>query len=93
LCFWHTELFLSLTKFIFTYTQNDMIMQRTFRLLVFSAAMMILAPSCNHNKIACPAYADSVPESTKKSKKPEAPKALPKGGKTGVSHSMGPGGK
>jgi hypothetical protein len=50
---------------------------------------MVVAPSCNHNKIACPTYADSFPEA-KKSKKPEAPSAQPKASKSSVSHSMGP---
>lgn len=62
-------------------------------LFLFSIAIVTLAPSCNHNKIACPTYAESFPESSKKkSTKPEAPPALPKASKTNVSHSMKPGG-
>ena len=62
-------------------------------LFLFSLVIVTLAPSCNSNKIACPTYAESFPESTKKkSKKPEAPKALPTKTKIVVSHSMKPGG-
>jgi hypothetical protein len=68
-------------------------MQKALWLFMFSAIVLMLAPSCNSNKIACPTYAESFPESTKKkSKKPEAPKALPKKTKLVVSHSMKPGG-
>ena len=65
-------------------------MQKTFWLLMFSALVLVITPSCNHNKIACPTYKDSLPE-PKKSKKPDAPAALPKKSKSTVSHSMGPG--
>ena len=66
-------------------------MKKTLGLLMFAAMIMITGASCNSNKIACPTYAESFPESTKKSKKPEAPKALPKKSKAVVSHSMKPG--
>ncbi len=66
---------------------------RTFRALMFMVVVLVITPSCNHNKIACPTYADSFPDAkkAKKSDKPEAPKALPKATKSNVSHSMGPG--
>jgi len=65
-------------------------MQKTIWMFMFSGTILILTPSCNHNKIACPTYADSFPDA-KKSKKPDAPQALPKASKSNVSHSMGPG--
>lgn len=66
-------------------------MQKTVWVFMFLLALLIIAPSCNSNKIACPTYADSFPEKQKKkSDKPEAPKALPKASKSNVSHSMGP---
>lgn len=51
--------------------------------LFFVLALLLAAPSCNSNKIACPTYADSFPE--KKAKKgkqqPNIPKATkPKSG-------------
>ena len=39
-----------------------MSMQKTLWLFMFSVIIMVIAPSCNSNKIACPAYADSAPE-------------------------------
>ncbi len=42
-------------------------MLRIFLLLLFSASVIFIAPSCNSNKIACPTYADSFPD--KKTKK------------------------
>jgi hypothetical protein len=66
-------------------------MQKPLWLFMFLVTIMLIAPSCNHNKIACPAYADSAPEKKSDGKKPEAPKALPKKSKSTVSHSMGPG--
>ena len=68
-------------------------MQKTIGLFMMLSALLIVVPSCNHNKIACPTYADSFPDAkkAKKSDKPEAPKALPKATKSNVSHSMGPG--
>ena len=65
-------------------------MRKALWLFMVSAIILMVTPSCNSNKIACPTYAESFPESTKKSKKPEAPKALPKKSKPVVSHSMGP---
>jgi len=67
-----------------------MIMQRTVWAFMFSAAILMVAPSCNHNKIACPTYADSFPDA-KKAKKPDGPQPLPKASKSKISHSMGPG--
>lgn len=66
-------------------------MQKITVLCIFLMAILIVAPSCNHNKIACPTYADSFPEAkAKKSDKPDAPPSLPKATKSNVSHSMGP---
>lgn len=44
--------------------------------------LMVAAPSCNSNKIACPTYADSFPEKkAKKQTKPQIPKVTkPKSG-------------
>jgi hypothetical protein len=42
-------------------------------LMIFLAIVIIAAPGCNHNKIACPTYADSFPE--KKAHKQTKPKA------------------
>jgi hypothetical protein len=64
-------------------------MQKTIWVFMFLAGSLVLAPGCNHNKIACPTYADSFPDA-KKPAKPDAPKALPKASKSNVSHSMGP---
>jgi hypothetical protein len=61
-------------------------MKKALWLFLCFVAITIMASSCNHNKIACPTYADSFPETNKKkSKKPEAPQALPKGGKPKLS--------
>jgi len=59
-------------------------MQRILWVFMISVTFVILTSSCNHNKIACPTYADSFPEA-KKSKKPDAPQALPKGSKPRLS--------
>jgi hypothetical protein len=64
-------------------------MFRKYLLFMFAALMLALTPSCNHNKIACPTYADSFPE--QKAKKKEGPPALPKASKPRLS--IMPGGK
>ena len=69
----------------------ERMMRRTLCPLIFSVALIITAASCNHNKIACPTYKDSFPESNKPAKKPEAPKKADlKKSKSTISHSMGP---
>jgi hypothetical protein len=78
---------LSITTIIFTYPEKTTMMRKALQLLILSSAILIIAPSCNHNKIACPTYADSFPEA-KKSKKPDDPQAMPKASKSNVSHSM-----
>ena len=83
--FWlEKAVFLSVTKLIFTYTETKIMTHKTLGLFLFCMAVLMIAPSCNHNKIACPTYADSIPQ-TKKSKKPEAPAALPKASKPRLS--------
>lgn len=66
-------------------------MERVFKqlaIILLLASMLLTSQSCNHNKIACPTYADSMPQkkSKKKSNKPDIPKptkpksgVLPKG--------------
>jgi hypothetical protein len=56
-------------------------------LLIFAIAF---ASSCNHNKIACPTYADSFPEAKKKTTKPgEQKPELPKATKSTLSIPVG----
>jgi hypothetical protein len=69
----------------------EIMIQKAFRVIMFAAVVLIAASSCNHNKIACPTYADSFPDA-KKSKKPDGPPPLPPASKTKISHSMNPGG-
>ena len=52
-------------------------MLKKFLLLMFAVSTIALAPSCNHNKIACPAYGDSFPDAKKKKGSTDAP-SLPK---------------
>jgi len=47
-------------------------MLQRFLLMLLIGFIMIVAPACNHNKIACPTYADSFPE--KKAHKQKKPK-------------------
>jgi hypothetical protein len=53
---------------------------RKFGFAILILLLVYVAPSCNHNKIACPTYADSFPDAKKKRHK----------GKTGASGSTGP---
>ncbi|HWB62300.1 MAG TPA: hypothetical protein VG603_02230 [Chitinophagales bacterium] len=45
--------------------------------LLFMVLMAAGVISCNHNKIACPTYADSFPEAKTKKKSPDQPQ-IPK---------------
>ncbi|HLP52070.1 MAG TPA: hypothetical protein VK154_14375 [Chitinophagales bacterium] len=54
-------------------------MFRKVSLLLLSALVLSLAPSCNSNKIACPTYADSQPQ--KKGKKGKQEPQIPKASK------------
>ncbi|MBL7777523.1 MAG: hypothetical protein JNK66_04395 [Chitinophagales bacterium] len=53
-------------------------------ILLFSllTGLIMITPSCNRNKIACPTYADSFPDQKKRKKnKPDIPKpSKPKSG-------------
>lgn len=48
-------------------------------MLTLLGALIVAAPSCNSGKVACPTYADSMPEKKRKGKpgsqKPDIPKA------------------
>lgn len=57
-------------------------MKNILLLSVLLTGLMVVAPSCNRNKIACPTYADSFPDQKKKKKnKPDIPKpSKPKSG-------------
>jgi hypothetical protein len=44
-------------------------MVRKFVFAVLILLVIHVAPSCNHNKIACPTYADSFPDAKKKKHK------------------------
>ncbi len=52
---------------------------RKFLLLFFAVAIIASTPSCNSNKIACPTYADSLPQ--KKGKKGKQEPQIPKASK------------
>ena len=56
-----------------------MMMFRKILILFFAFAIIALAPSCNANKIPCPAYGDSFPE--KKGKKGKQEPQIPKASK------------
>lgn len=54
-----------------------------FLLFLFLSSLLLITPSCNSNKIACPAYKDSFPDQKAKKGKqePQIPKASkPKSG-------------
>jgi len=59
-----------------------------FRYLFLSLAIvfgvMLCMPSCQSNKIACPTYKDSFPDSKKKKKKPEPQMPQSSKSKSGV---------
>ena len=65
-------------------------MLRNFLLLLFVSLTIGFLSSCNHNKIACPAYGDSFPDAKKKKGSTNAP-SLPKATKPRLS--IMPGGK
>ena len=68
-------------------------MIRRYLLFTIISCFIIGTMSCNNNKIPCPTYADSMPESKKKvkpgSQKPDIPKATK--AKSGVLPSDGRG--
>lgn len=58
-------------------------MLKNILMLAFAASAIISVPSCNANKIPCPAYADSFPDKKAKGgkQKPSVPKPTkPKSG-------------
>jgi hypothetical protein len=57
--------------------------------LLIIVLIAYVAPSCNHNKIACPTYADSFPEKKKKHGKDPTTGSKGASGPTGATGATG----